>query len=159
MLLNGAVQNCNAFELWGLWCWRKLLRVSWLQGDPTSLSSRKSVLNIHCKDWCWSWNSNTLATWFKEPTHWKDPDAGKESACKAGDLGLISGLGRSPREGKGYPLKYSGLENCMDCPRGRKESDTTEWLTVSVFSFMPRGCISLYFLNKTELQHWSVRVM
>ena len=39
---------------------------------------------------------------------------GKESTCNAGDLGLIPGLGRSPREGKGYPLQYSGLENSMD---------------------------------------------
>ena len=41
--------------------------------------------------------------------------AGKESACKAGDLGLIPGLGRSPGERKGYPLQYFGLENSMDC--------------------------------------------
>ncbi|KAI4547679.1 hypothetical protein MG293_000009 [Ovis ammon polii] len=41
--------------------------------------------------------------------------AGKESACNAGDLGSIAGLGRSPGEGKGYPLQYSGLENSMDC--------------------------------------------
>ena len=41
--------------------------------------------------------------------------AGKESACNVGDLGLIPGLGRSPGEGKGYPLLYSGLENSMDC--------------------------------------------
>ena len=41
--------------------------------------------------------------------------AGKESAGNAGDLGSISGLGRSPGEGKGYPLQYSGLENSMDC--------------------------------------------
>ena len=40
--------------------------------------------------------------------------AGKESACNAGDLGLIPGLGRSPGEGNGYPLQYSGLENSMD---------------------------------------------
>ena len=40
---------------------------------------------------------------------------GKESAYNAGDLGLISGLGRSPGIGKGYPLQYSGLENFMDC--------------------------------------------
>ena len=39
--------------------------------------------------------------------------AGKESACNAGDLGSIPGLGRSPGEGKGY--QYSGLENSMDC--------------------------------------------
>ena len=40
--------------------------------------------------------------------------AGKESICNAGDLGSIPGLGRSPGEGKGYPLQYSGLENSMD---------------------------------------------
>ena len=41
--------------------------------------------------------------------------AGKESTCDVGDLALIPGLGRSPGEGKGYPLQYSGLENSMDC--------------------------------------------
>ena len=41
--------------------------------------------------------------------------AGKESACNAGDLASILGLGRSPGEGKGYPLQYFGLENSMDC--------------------------------------------
>ena len=41
--------------------------------------------------------------------------AGKESARNAGDLGSVPGLGRSPGEGKGYPLQYSGLENSMDC--------------------------------------------
>ena len=44
-----------------------------LQGDPISQSQRKSVLNIHWKDWCWSWNSNTLATLCEELTHWKIP--------------------------------------------------------------------------------------
>ena len=42
-----------------------------LQGDSTSPSLRKSVLNIHWKDWWWSWNYNTLATSCKELTHWK----------------------------------------------------------------------------------------
>ena len=41
--------------------------------------------------------------------------AGKESACSAADLGSIPGLGRSPGEGKGYPLRYSGLKNFMNC--------------------------------------------
>ena len=52
--------------------------------------------------------------------------AGKESTSNAGDLGSIPGLGRSPGEGKGYPLQYSGLENSMDCiVHGvSKESDT-----------------------------------
>ena len=40
---------------------------------------------------------------------------GKEYACNAGDLGLILGLERSPGEGNGCPLQYSGLENSVDC--------------------------------------------
>ena len=44
-----------------------------LQGDPTSLPQRRSVLSVHWKDWCWSWNSNTLATSWEELTHWKRP--------------------------------------------------------------------------------------
>ena len=49
---------------------------------------------------------------------WEDPpdgSVGKESTCKAGDLGLIPGLRGSPEERKGYPLQYAGLENSMDC--------------------------------------------
>ena len=41
--------------------------------------------------------------------------AGKESTCNVGNLGLIPGLERSPGEGKGYLLQYSGLESSMDC--------------------------------------------
>ena len=44
-----------------------------LQGDPASPSWRRSVLSVYWKDWCWSWNSNTLATWCKELTHLKRP--------------------------------------------------------------------------------------
>ena len=44
-----------------------------LQGDPTSPSWRRSVLAVHGKDWCWSWNSNSLATACEELTHWKRP--------------------------------------------------------------------------------------
>ena len=56
--------------------------------------------------------------------------AGKESACSAGDPGSILGLGRSPGEGKGYPLQYSGLEDSTDSPWGGKESDMTERFSV-----------------------------
>ena len=59
--------------------------------------------------------------------------AGKESACNAGDLSSIPGLGRSPGEGNGYPLQYSGLENSMDCiVHGVAESDMTEQLSLSI---------------------------
>ena len=54
--------------------------------------------------------------------------AGKESAFYEGDLGSIPGLGRSPGEGKCYPLRYSGLENSMDCiVHGVAESDLTNF--------------------------------
>ena len=64
--------------------------------------------------------------------------AGKESSCNVRDLDLIPGLGRSPGKRNGNPLQYSGLENSMDrgawqatySPWGRKESDTTERLSV-----------------------------
>ena len=48
-------------------------------------------------------------------TGFPDSSVGKESACSVGDVGSIPGLGRSPGEGKGYPLQYSGLENSKDC--------------------------------------------
>ena len=52
---------------------------------------------------------------------------GKESTCKAEDLGLIPGLGRYPGEGNGYPLQYSGLENSIACTiHGVTKSQT--WL-------------------------------
>ena len=73
-------------ESWVLknWCfwtvvWRRHLRVPWTARRSNKSIQRKPVLNIHWKDWCWSWNSNTLATWCEELTHyWKDPDAGKD---------------------------------------------------------------------------------
>ena len=54
-----------------------------------------------------------------------DTSVGNESACNAGDSGLIPGLGRSVGEGISYPLQYYGLENSMDCIiHGVAESDT-----------------------------------
>ena len=65
---------------------------------------------------------------------------GKESACNAGDLGLIPGLDRSPEGGHGYPLQYSCLENphgqrslVAYSPWGHKESDMTEQLNNNKF--------------------------
>ena len=57
-----------------------------------------------------------------------DGSVGEEFTCNAGDLGSIPGLERSPREGKGYPLQYSDLENSLDCVvHGVAESET--WLS------------------------------
>ena len=59
----------DAFELW---YWRRLLEspLDCKEIQPV-YPKGKSVLNIHWKDWCWSWISNTLATWCEELTHWK----------------------------------------------------------------------------------------
>ena len=66
--------------------------------------------------------------------------AGTESVCSVGDLGLTPGLGRSPGEGNGYPLQYSGLENSKHSVVDEvpKESDTTEWLSLNAFCKMVR---------------------
>ena len=57
---------------------------------------------------------------------------GKESACNAGDPSSIPGLGRSPGEGTGYPVQYSGLEDSMDCiAHGVPKS----WTQLSDFHF------------------------
>ena len=65
--------ECKRIDTFELWCWRRLLRALGLQGDTTSPLKRRSVLGVHWKDWCWSWNSNTSATWWEELTHLKRP--------------------------------------------------------------------------------------
>ena len=74
--------------------------------------------------------------------------AGKESACNAGDPGSIPGLGRSPGEGSGYPLQYSGLENSMDCiVHGFAKSQTL----LSNFHFL--------FINLTKYRTYMLKTI
>ena len=78
-----AIYGCKSWTIKKAERWRMMLsncdagEGSWeslgLQGDQTSQSWRKSTVNIHWKDWCWNWSSNTLTTWCKEPIHWKRP--------------------------------------------------------------------------------------
>ena len=83
----------DAFELGSL---RRLLRVLGEQGAQTSQSQRKSTLDIHWKNWCWSYSFNTLAAWCKELTHWKIPwcwerlRAGGAGGSRAGDGWMAS---------------------------------------------------------------------
>ena len=65
-------RRIGAFELW---CWRKLLRVPWTPRRSNQSILRKSVLGVHWRDWCCSWNSDTLATQCKE---FIPPDAGRD---------------------------------------------------------------------------------
>ena len=93
--------------------------------------------------------------------------AGKESACNVGDLGSIPGLGRSPEEGKGYPLQYSGLENSMDyivhgvAKSGIQLNDSHFALWASFLSFWFKLSLYLheviYFFEVDALameEHW-----
>ena len=71
---------------------------------------------------------------------------GKESSCNAGDLGCIPGLGRFPREGNGFPLRYSGLKNSTD--RGAWQATihgmANSWTQLSHFHFFaPEACETL----------------
>ena len=61
-------QRTDAFELW---CWRRLLRVPWTERRSNQSILKKISPEYSLEGWCWSWNSNTLATWWEKLTHWK----------------------------------------------------------------------------------------
>ena len=84
---------------------------------------------------------------------------GQESSCNAGDLGLISGLGRSPGEGNSYPFHYSGLENSIDySPWGHKEMDRTKQLSLSFSSFFS-NTVKTFQLSLSLLYEYSQAFM
>ena len=85
--------------------------------------------------------------------------AGKETACDAGDLGSIPGMGKSPAEGNGYPLQYSGLENSMDhIVHGVTNSPT--WLSDFHFHIYTVKCrdiyVFLFIFKTTEIIIWQM---
>ena len=63
-------QRTDAFELW---CWRRLFGVPWTARRSNQSILKRSVLGVHWKDWCCSWNSSTFTTWCEELTHLKRP--------------------------------------------------------------------------------------
>ena len=70
--------ECWKIDAFELWCWRRLLRVPW-----TARRSNQSILKeispgCSLEEWCWSWNSTTLATWWKSWLTGKDADAGRD---------------------------------------------------------------------------------
>ena len=87
---------------------KQLIQLSCKSNNP--LKNRR-------KTWVYSFPKKTYTSRNLKrcSLHFPCGSAGKESVCNAGDLGSIPGLGRSPGEGKGYPLQYSGLENFMNC--------------------------------------------
>ena len=85
-------------------------------------------VSFHCKWLRWMPAHTENCALGNKPQAFPHRSAGKESTCNEGDLGSIPGLGQSTREGKGYPLQYSGLESSMDCiVHGVAKSQT--WLS------------------------------
>ena len=126
-----------------------------LQGDPTSPFWRRSALGFLWREWCWSWNSSTLATWCEELTHWKRlwcwEEWGQEEKGTTEDE-----MGGWHHRLDGHEFKWTlgvgdGLGGLVCCnSRGHKESDTIEQLnwtdTVLVFFFLA------YFILYNRLQ-------
>ena len=65
--------KCWRIDAFELWCWRRLLRVPWTARQSNQSTLKEISPDSHWKDWCWSWNSSTLATWCEELTHLKRP--------------------------------------------------------------------------------------
>ena len=70
--------ECQRTDTFKLWCWRRLLRVPWVARRANQSTLKEINLDIPWKDWCWSWSFSALASWCKELTRWKDPNAGKD---------------------------------------------------------------------------------
>ena len=101
-----------------------------LQGDQISQSWRRSILNIHWKDWCW--NSNTWATWCEELTHWKRPwcwEILKEKEKVTTEDEMVGWHHRLRHESEQAPRVGNGQGRLACCsPWGHKELDTTKQL-------------------------------
>ena len=123
-------RRTDAFELW---CWRRLLRAPW-----TARRSNHSILKeisptCSLEEWCWSWNSSTLATSCKELTHWKRPWCWERlKVGKEGDDSRWDGWMASPAQWRWVWVNsgswwWTGVLGCCGS-WGRTESDTTERL-------------------------------
>ena len=114
IIKNAECQRTDAFEQWG---WRRLLRVPW--------TARRSTLNIHWKDWCKRWSSNTLATWCEEQTHWQRPWCWER--LKAAEDGMVGWHhGFNGHEFEQTPEESGGQRSLVCCsPWGCKGLDTT----------------------------------
>ena len=124
-------QRIDAFELW---CWRRLLRVPWTARRPNQSILKEISPVIHWKDWWWSWNDNSLATWCEELIHLKRPSCWERlKAGGEGDDGGWDGWMTSLTQctwvwANSRSWWWTGRPVACCRPWGRKESDMTEQL-------------------------------
>ena len=147
----------DAFELW---CWRRLLRVPWTARRTNQSILKEISPGYSLEDWCWSWNSSTLATSCEELTHWKDSDAGRD--CGAGGErddrgwdGWVASLTRwkwvewTPGDGD----VQGGLACCDSCDC--KESDMTERLNWTEMNWaILKKSVSLISSHFMYIPYW-----
>jgi len=153
--------GCERWTIKKAECWALLSNCgvgedSWqslgLQGDQTSLSYRKSTLNIHQKDWCWA---EAPILWPPDPKSWligKDPDTGKDWRQK--EKGMAEDkMVRQHHQLNGckseQTLGGSGEQRSLACcsPWGGKESDTTRWLNNNK-QHVARGLVEFIYQHK-----------
>ena len=144
MVFPVIVYGCESWtikktECWGtdafeLWCWRRLLRIPWIASRSNQSILKESVLNIHWMDWCWSWNSNTLAIWCEELTHWKRPWCWER--FKVG--------------GEGDNRGWDGIANSMDM------SLSILWEIVKIMKAW-RAAIYGVAKSQTRLSNWTTK--
>ena len=118
------------------------------------MEKRQSFSKWCRESWTVSWKSMKLEYPSHHTPGFSDSSVGKESACNAGDPGSIPGSGRSPEEGIGCPLQYSGLENSMDCiVYGVTKSQT--WLSDLHFhiTITPYTKINLKYFKGLNKRH------
>ena len=89
-------KHCQRIDTFELWCWIRLLRVLWTSRRSDQLILKEINPEYSLEGWCWSWSSNTLATWWEELTLWKRPwcwerlKAGGEGANRRWDGWMAS---------------------------------------------------------------------
>ena len=143
--------ECWRIDAFELWCWRRLLRVPWTPRRSNQSILRRSVVGVHWKDWYWSWNSNTLATWCEELTHLKRPWCWELLRAGEGDDRGWDGWMASPTwwtwvlvdSGSWWWTGRPGVLQFMGC----KESDTTERINWTE----PKACYSRRCLQNYSL--------